>query len=246
MFQLHRKKRIIPLNISNVTLSGVHLDVKGQPLPINELNETHPLEAFPISNLHRRKQNLPIPKIKIVVSRYNEDIEWTKQFDNVIIYNKGAKLDSTIPLPNVGREGHTYYTYICHHYDELDDFTLFLQGNPFDHSPNIISTINHYLTDRPPQIAFEFVSETILLTYFSGCRIHRGLPIREIYKYLFDENKESGEIDFGAGAQFIVSKERIRARPKHFYQKIVDILNKSVNPIEGFVIERLHKMIFSK
>jgi hypothetical protein len=27
--------------------------------------------------------------IKIVVSRYNEDISWTRQFQNVVIYNKG-------------------------------------------------------------------------------------------------------------------------------------------------------------
>lgn len=30
----------------------------------------------------------------IVVARYNENIEWTKQFPNVIIYNKGQKLNN--------------------------------------------------------------------------------------------------------------------------------------------------------
>jgi hypothetical protein len=32
----------------------------------------------------------------IVVARYNEDIEWTKQFQNVIIYNKGESLNSVM------------------------------------------------------------------------------------------------------------------------------------------------------
>jgi len=53
--------------------------------------------------------------ILIVVSRYNENIEWTKEFPNVLIYNKGEKLDNytnQIMLDNVGREGHTYYKYI--------------------------------------------------------------------------------------------------------------------------------------
>jgi len=27
--------------------------------------------------------------ITIVVARYNENIEWTKRFSNIIIYNKG-------------------------------------------------------------------------------------------------------------------------------------------------------------
>ena len=54
--------------------------------------------------------------MKIIISRYNENIEWTRQFPNVIIYNKGPQLpseyDNEIYLPNVGREGHTYLTYI--------------------------------------------------------------------------------------------------------------------------------------
>jgi hypothetical protein len=77
----------------------------------------------------------------IVVSRYNEDVNWTKQFNNVIIYNKGEKLSddfNQILLNNVGREGHTYYKHIYDNYDNLDDYIIFLQGNPFDHSPDII------------------------------------------------------------------------------------------------------------
>jgi len=30
--------------------------------------------------------------MKIVVSRYNENVEWTKQFPNLVIYNKGDTL----------------------------------------------------------------------------------------------------------------------------------------------------------
>jgi len=29
-------------------------------------------------------------------------------------------------LDNVGREGHTYYKYICDNYDNLTDYTIFL------------------------------------------------------------------------------------------------------------------------
>ena len=84
----------------------------------------------------------------IIVSRYNENVEWTKQFLNVIIYNKGIPLKDNfneILLNNVGREGHTYYKHIYDNYDNLTDYTIFLQGNPFDHSPNIISNLNKYI-----------------------------------------------------------------------------------------------------
>ena len=67
--------------------------------------------------------------LQIVVARYNEDVEWTRRYPNVIIYNKGEKLegfDNVVELPNVGREGHTYYKHITDNYDNLCDHTIFL------------------------------------------------------------------------------------------------------------------------
>jgi len=51
------------------------------------------------------------------------------------------------------------------------------------------------------------------------------------------------EFVFGAGAQFIVSKKNIIKNPKTFYLKIVEMLEYNINPIEGYVIERFHKII---
>ena len=102
----------------------------------------------------------------IIVARYNENIKWTEQFSNVIVYNKGNKLNedyNEIVLPNVGREGHTYYKYIYDNYENLGDYTIFLQGNPFDHSPNIISNLNNYVNNKELSIDFEFLSERVRL-----------------------------------------------------------------------------------
>lgn len=67
----------------------------------------------------------------IVISRYNENIDWTNQFSNVVIYNKGNKMNGNfteIALENVGREGHTFYKHIYENYHQLEDYLLFLQG----------------------------------------------------------------------------------------------------------------------
>ena len=187
------------------------------------------------------------PHISIVVARYNENIEWTKQFPNVIIYNKGNVLNdgyNEILLSNVGREGHTYYKHICDNYDNLTDYTIFLQGNPFDHSPNILSNLNYYVSIKDLSIDFAYLSETILECNLTGCRAHIGLPLIETYEKIFNERKECMKFIFGAGAQFIVSKKCILNKPKSFYNKIVDMLQNDVNPIEGYVIERFHKLIF--
>ena len=84
-------------------------------------------------------------KFCIVIARYNENVEWSKQFSNVIIYNKGTPLEgkyNEIFLNNVGREGHTYYKHIYDNYENLSAYTIFLQANPSLHSPNIISDLN--------------------------------------------------------------------------------------------------------
>lgn len=184
----------------------------------------------------------------IVVARYMENIEWTKQYPNVIIYNKGPKLQegfNEITLKNVGREGHTYYTHICNNYDNLDDYIIFLQGNPYDHSPNLHIRLLEILNMPDHGVSFEYLSRWIINCKLSGCIYHPGLPMREIYKILFNEDKEDMDFHFGAGAQFIVSKQNILKRPKEFYEKIVELLDNDINPIEGPVIERFHNIIFN-
>jgi hypothetical protein len=72
----------------------------------------------------------------IVVARYNESIEWLQpEMDHCIVYNKGLKLGipSESPLENVGRESHTYLTYIIEHYDVLPDVVVFTQARISDH-----------------------------------------------------------------------------------------------------------------
>ena len=181
---------------------------------------------------------------RIVVSRFNENIEWTKQLNHVIIYNKSNIPEANqIMLPNVGREGHTYFTYICDHYDSLEDYTIFLQGNPFDHSPNLINNLNNFLTN-PSSIGFEYLSETIYWSNISVCKFDVNLPLIDIYETIFHERQTDMFFSFGRGAQFIVSKKNILKRPKSFYMKIVELLQKSVDPMEGYAIERFHRLIF--
>ena len=184
----------------------------------------------------------------IVVARYTEPLEWTKQFSNIIIYNKGSPLPYDFNqkfLINVGREGHTYYKHIYDNYDNLADYTIFLQGNPFDHSPNIISNLNKYINNTDLSIDFEFLSELVLNCNLSGCPYHSGIPLIDTYEKIFGERKEYMEFKFGAGAQFIVSKKKILQRPKEFYLKIVEMLGNDISPMEGFVIERFHTLIFT-
>ena len=187
--------------------------------------------------------------MQIVVARYNENIEWTKLFPDVVIYNKGEPLPpgyNEIVLDNVGREGHTYYTHIYNNYDNLDEYTVFLQGNPFDHSPNIIKNLDAIMEmiENNTIIQFGIVSEEIFNTNTTDCPYHIGLPLGDVYERLFDEKIPNMEYEFGSGAQFIVSNSTIKRHPREFYLEIIRMLEYDANPVEGYVIERFHTLIF--
>jgi len=187
--------------------------------------------------------------VVIVVARYNENIEWVHIFEqqcgyNVIIYNKGEplNLNNEILLENVGREPHTYYTYITSNYNNLPEYIIFLQGNPFDHSPNLFENIK-----KIQFIDFEFLSERIITNKIDAeCSEYwQCKNIKETYKKIFNKECDTNqECHFGAGAQFIVSKKGILSNSKEFYENIVHITAYSVCPMEAYDIERFHEDIF--
>ena len=189
--------------------------------------------------------------ICIVIARFCENLDWIKKIPeqfNIIIYNKGPPLPSeytSISLKNVGREGHTYYKYIYDNYENLPDHVIFLQGYPFDHSPNLMNDLNKYIVNTNRPVGFEYISDHFVKCNLSGCRYNRKAPLRDIYETLFGIRIENMPFRFAVGAQFIVSKQQILKRPREFYLKIVNMLSYSPNPIEGHVIERFQPFIFS-
>lgn len=222
----------------------------------------------------------------IVIARYNEDIEWSKKYSSkVLIINKGDNIegiDNQIFYPNVGREGHSYYKYIVDNYDNLDDYIIFLQGNPLDHTPNIINIldnindiynknkedfmnilINTYInytvinceTNNYNNIYINDVKNSNFIyisQYINNTSIRteeklweKCKTIRDSYEKIFDKKIDDDlKFIYGAGAQFLVSRESILKHPKEYYEKFYKLLEYNSDPIEGYTIERFHKKIF--
>jgi len=182
--------------------------------------------------------------LTIVIARYNEPIEWTSgiiKLAKYIIYNKGSKLDYSLPvihLPNIGREGHTYLYHIINNYDNLSDYTMFLQGQPFDHTPYLECILASDEWKKP----FHVMSCNIFDLIINEKQ--NPYTILELYRTIFNRKTTEFSLWFGAGAQFCVSRATIRTRPKEFYERIYNILTYDVNPIEGHAIERFWPMIF--
>ena len=199
-------------------------------------------------------------KSLMVVARYNENIDWVKKYKNVIVYNKGNTQDlekSEIPftkLDNVGREGHTFLYHIINNYDNLSNWIIFVQGNPFDHCPNFYEKIDKLYENINNNLElsnefnlsnnFNFLSDIIYYSNISNCPYHSNIPLKKVYNDIFNSNDDDKPIIFSPGAQFYVSKKLILTKPKIYYEKILKLLDYNINPIEGFCIERLWKYIF--
>ena len=89
----------------------------------------------------------------------------------------------------------------------------------------------------------QFINKTSIKTeerIWEKCR-----TIRDSYKKIFDIKIEDDlNFIYGAGAQFLVSKEAILKHPKEYYEKFYKLLEYNSDPIEGYTIERFHKIIF--
>jgi len=179
--------------------------------------------------------------MKLVISRYKEDLGWEENYTS-IIYNKGGPIPGTISLPNVGREGHTYIYHILSNYENLDDYTVFLQGNPFDHTRDLFKILKEFEELQSKPDFFQLCHE--MLTDDEKGKPHHwvDIPVGYYYNDLFKLPRT--EFIYGAGAQFIVSKERILSRPKSFYCNIMKHLETSIDPPSVYCYVRIWQHIF--
>jgi hypothetical protein len=171
-------------------------------------------------------------KLKVVVSRYNEDVEWAKGLKyEAIIFNKNESENHLFKnnLPNVGREGHTFFKYIVDNYYNLSDYTAFLQGNPYDHCSDVVSEINNFGLNTNFKPLGPLFEETTSIEHINQQILNYG-------------NRIGFEITFPVyyvrGAQYIISRELIHTKPKSYYEKILDTLSHSVCPQEGYDVEK--------
>lgn len=183
--------------------------------------------------------------IRIVISRYNEDLSWTDTLHyEKTIYNKGDNLElDHIQLPNIGREAHSYLYHIVNNYYSIDDWTIFLQGYPFDHCSNIIDIINRIpeslLLLKQCGPGCYYLSDKNLVETQKDVE-HLRVYSQDLYDQLFITPKTTFE--FSSGAQYLVHKNNILNKPVNFYSNILS--NYNWNSHIPWSIERLWPDIF--
>lgn len=208
---------------------------------------------------------------KIIVARYNENIDWLKsEMSNCIIYNKGDKLniDNEIFLENVGRESETYLNYIITNYSNLPDVVVFTQARISDHKGsddvNYLLNIKNEALENNKSKNFTICNgewySTPTWNLRQGRRkwgLHRavGWFLRENYKNnrpitFIEWFKNNIDINYPNPIHvywngiFAVKKEQIIKKPIEYYKKLLLEVNHHINSTEGHFFERSWYYIF--
>ncbi len=206
---------------------------------------------------------------RIVISRYNENLEWVTRLNKnhkILIYNKGnSSIDDpnleTIKIDNVGRESHTWVYHIYQNYEGLDEKTLFLQGRIDDLNCMAFKNLDNYFDGLEKN---NFCASRLgLLTPFHW-KDNLNIENDSRYKKDWDEFKISRNSDgfrsfseklFGKvpmflptsyGGCFAVRKAAILSYPKSFYFQLLKCLDHHIHPIEAHYLERLWCFMFSE
>jgi hypothetical protein len=167
------------------------------------------------------------PQIELVVARYEEDLAWTHNIPPEIrltIYNKGlSPFPHALPLPNHGREAHTYLHHITSRYATLAPLTIFCQGHPFDHCSDFHQVLRSCLhSARPPFQWLGFIIDwddatgQRLFLNWSKNTAREHLDLSSFCQQVLHE-KPHEPFCFYPGAQFILSAETILAQPLSYY-----------------------------
>lgn len=193
------------------------------------------------------------PPLELVVACYDEDLAWLKRVPRgfrVTIYDKGDGSSGGRQLPNQGREAHTYLHHLTERYDEIADLTVFVQGHPFDHAPDLHKILKSYADGSETVSDFHwlgFLADTDdargrrLFVPWSKNPERRELQLDEFHRELF--GSPSPEVyRFFVGAQFAVTRAAAQHRPRAFYKNAAELAVRF--PLGPHCFERCWDRIF--
>jgi hypothetical protein len=174
--------------------------------------------------------------IELVVARYQEDLSWLRRVPReirVTVYDKsGAGAPGSIPLPNHGREAHTYLYHIAFRYRALAELTIFAQGKPFDHAPDMHKRLRAIAEGRERVDDFRWFGFLVDEDDATGSRLFqrwsknpdgRPLDMAGFWRSVFGDAPMPDRFVFFGGAQFAVRREVIWGRPLAFYARALHV-----------------------
>ena len=186
---------------------------------------------------------------ELVIAHYTENLSWVRNLPAGLlttIYDKspdGLVEWSAVPLPNIGREAHTYLHHLVSRYDSLTEWTIFCQGKPFDHAYDFKKTLRDMISEpsdnrgleasakQSQSWDFRWLGHLIDTDDDQGHRLFkpwsknedgRGLDLRGFHRALFGSDGPD-QYTFVLGAQFAVHRDVIYRQPISFYERALEV-----------------------
>lgn len=168
--------------------------------------------------------------LELVVARCTESLSWLRRVPSeftITVYDKGGGHSGGVPLPNAGREAHTYLHHLAERRDRIADITVFVQGHPFDHAPDLHRSLRDLASGRKQAAGFHwlgFLGDTDdprghrLFVPWSKNPERRELDLDGFHRALIGTPGPPAYRFFG-GAQFAVTRETALSRPPGFYAR---------------------------
>jgi len=203
-------------------------------------------------------------KQQLVISRYQEPIEWIDEYNiPTFIYNKGSLLKTkynVIELPNIGREGHTYLHHIIMNYNNLADVTIFSPASVFGNKKKLKKfklVVKYALKEKSVIIGVYHERLIKLMKNFTldnwectnkynrkkSCAKLELSSLRPFGKWYTEFINKPCEY-FVTGGIFAMHKKNILQKPLIFYIRLILELQ-THNPEAGHYLERSWAGIFS-
>lgn len=222
----------------------------------------------------------PCTSVQVVVARYSEDLSWLDRPPfkalpmKAVVYDKNDKGDASYgnpppgtilaPLPNVGREGHTYLYHIVNSYNHLADVTVFLPGSCADQPQKwrktqwvmqrALDTCGSAFPYVPLRGPLEQRMEGFTIARYNptnrdnaGANPETRLqpsPVRPFGAWLREHGLAVGVRGVTYQGVFAVSRDHIRRRPREFYARLLSLLEGHSNPEAGHFMERSWLAVF--
>lgn len=135
-----------------------------------------------------------------------------------------------------------YLKYIIDNYEKLEDYSIFLDKNPFNVITISRDEFLKALCDEPC-ILYDRSSWTTTLRCLSDGRPHHpGLNLNHWFSLIFPGQQGPNAYEFIAGSQFMISSSRIRSNSKSYYENLLNLSNQ--NGLDDFTMERLWHIVF--
>lgn len=208
----------------------------------------------PVPVQDQRLAGAPPVSLEMVVARYEESLNWLRRVPpawRITVYDKGASGgDRSIlpdfrkgeggervrlrPLPNIGREAHTYAHHIASRLAEpsepVADVTVFCQGRPFDHAWDFHHTLRHLASDSAGLGDWRWLGHIIdtdtpdgaLFRAWSKNTSGQGLDIGGFHRALLGVEGPEQYV-FVLGGQFAVRRQVLEARGLAFWRRALEM-----------------------